>query len=63
MSLLEDGLIPAGQECPFKDQCEVAIEGRCYHNGKDHTVAFSCGLARAFEIIFRNQYEKEEANV
>ena len=50
--LLVDGCIPKGEDCPFKDQCGLAINRSCsYEKLEDKTNhIFSCGFARAFEI-------------
>lgn len=51
---LVDGRIPAHTECPFRTQCAFAIRDACSHKGKDHNVPFSCGAARAYELVNRN---------
>ncbi len=51
---LVNGRIPIGQECPFRDQCHEAANGDCAHQGAEHTVAFSCGYARLFDIMGRD---------
>jgi len=48
---LKGGMIPVGSECPFKSHCEYDKSGDCHHMGKEHPVAFSCGLARAFDMF------------
>lgn len=48
---LVDGKIPPKTVCPFKDKCELAKEDRCFHQGLDHQNAFSCAVARGFEIV------------
>jgi len=51
MSRLQNGLIPPETVCPFVDKCAVAVAEMCFHHGKDHTRPFSCGVARAFDIV------------
>jgi len=46
--VLINGCIPAYTECPFKDKCRPT---RCHHKGKKHEVPFSCGFARAYDLI------------
>lgn len=48
---LQNGLIPPGTPCPFKDQCRAVAAGLCKHKGTEHRVPFSCGFARAFEMF------------
>lgn len=50
-SQLVNGRIPIGQECPFRAECAEAQNGHCAHKGTEHTVAFSCGYARLFDIF------------
>lgn len=50
---LTNGLIPAHTICPFRVVCEVAKSGQCHHASQDHTVDFSCGLARGFAQVHR----------
>lgn len=57
MTKLVDGKIPALTECPYKDECPMARTS-CHHKGKDHTVPFSCGAARAFALI--HKYEPKQ---
>lgn len=55
---LVDGRIPAHTECPFKANCfqtNYGMIGRCYHEGINHMVPFSCATARSYEIIERNK--------
>ena len=51
----DEGKIPLGVNCPFKDRCSLVndpnINIRCKHKGKEHTVPFSCASARMFEIM------------
>lgn len=50
---LQRGLIPPHTVCPYRQECpEVDV---CSHGGKDHTVAFSCGLARLFDLMQRRE--------
>lgn len=56
-SKLVKGKIPPHTECPYRETCSKPGRDLCNHLGKDHTVEFSCGLARAFDII--NRYEKD----
>jgi hypothetical protein len=55
MSKLVDGLIPAGQECPWKKQCRFAHLEMCHHRGTQHEVPFSCALARGFDLVDQKQ--------
>lgn len=53
---LVDGRVPAGSSCPFSARCglkEVACNGDgCpVSDGKTTGVAFSCAVARAFEMF------------
>lgn len=50
------GKIPAKQECPFRERCGY---DKCAHKGKEHNVMFSCGFARAFDLLDR--YETTES--
>lgn len=50
-SLLVTGLVPAGAVCPFTDKCGVRSDGNCKHKGAQHEVAFSCALARAYDLL------------
>ena len=45
---LVDGCIPPYTECPYKSKCVMV--NNCYHLGRKHNVAFSCGFARTFEV-------------
>lgn len=47
MSELEEGFIPKGKECPWKNQCAIFLEGFCKHTGGYN---FSCASARGFDI-------------
>lgn len=44
---LVDGSIPRNTECPYKQMCDFS----CQHQGINHDVPYSCGSARAYEII------------
>jgi hypothetical protein len=57
-SKLLDGRIPAYQECPFRKDCRIAQDNECHHMGKFSANEFSCGLARAFDLIQR--YERKQ---
>jgi hypothetical protein len=50
---LVKGKIPVNTPCPFKDECSSAKNKTCAHKGLEHTVSFSCGYARAFQIFKR----------
>lgn len=50
MTQLVDGCIPANTPCPFRDRCEVAQGNVCRHQGEHHDCAFSCAIARAFDM-------------
>lgn len=56
-SKLKNGLIPAGTECPFKDECNSSL---CKHQGVWHTVNFSCAFARGFDLIHRKDGEEAQ---
>ena len=45
---LVNGCIPPYTECPYKSKCVMV--NNCYHLGRKHSVAFSCGFARTFEV-------------
>ncbi len=62
-SKLVDGRIPAGTKCPFKGECEYYKAGECGHFGKDHTVAYSCGVARLYDVtnIYASRFESKQA--
>ncbi len=51
MTNLVRGLIPIGQVCPYRSECTEAQNGDCGHKGVEHTVPYSCGLARMFQIF------------
>lgn len=52
---LINGLIPKGTECPFMNKCPEWKNSECAHLGVQHTVDFSCGLARLIDIIERER--------
>jgi len=56
-SLLTDGKIPKHTMCPFDNTCDIALNGSCDHLGIEHARVFSCGIARAFDIIQRNNQD------
>jgi hypothetical protein len=51
MSKLVEGRIPANTVCPFRSQCKSASDGTCGHQGVEHPVAYSCGIARLINIM------------
>ena len=52
MTKLTDGMIPPHTECPSISKCKLAgTQGQCSHEGEQHEVAFSCALARAFDLM------------
>lgn len=53
---LEDGCIPIGVSCPWKEKCEMAEV--CFHKGINHTTPFSCAAARGFDLI--EEYNTKE---
>ncbi len=50
---LINGRIPAKEECPYKSRCPIEKAGACKHQGVNHPVAFSCAMARGYELIDR----------
>lgn len=58
-SKLIDGKLAAHQECPFRDQCEIARDNACRHLGVFHKVPYSCASARAFDLI--QSYKADKA--
>lgn len=56
-SKLVAGRIPAHTECPFRAGCAIAANSTCHHKGTEHNVEFSCGAARAYDLIQRNEAE------
>ena len=55
MSVLVEGKIPANTECPFRNECNEAANGDCGHQGTAHTVPYSCGYARLFNIFTKDK--------
>lgn len=51
MNKLVQGKIPVGTVCPFRSMCNYAKNNDCGHKGVEHTVAYSCGAARLFNIM------------
>lgn len=51
------GKIPAHTECPFRANCPMAANNTCHHKGTEHNRDFSCGAARAYDLIERNEAE------
>ena len=49
-----NGKIPAGQVCPYRDQCLSARDERCNHMAVEHLVPYSCGTARMFQLIVKS---------
>ena len=49
-SLLIDGKIPARTICPFRVKCDSALADACPHLGYNHEKAFSCAIARSFDM-------------
>lgn len=47
MSRLQNGLIPPGTVCPFRDRC---TEQNCQHLGIDSPYTFSCYQARYYDL-------------
>lgn len=45
--LNDEGCIPAGEACPWRQQCSSAVKGVCNHNMQTN---FSCASARAFDL-------------
>lgn len=60
-SLLVDGNIPAHTTCPFAGECGLNKDGNCGHQGVNHTVDYSCALARAFDLRHRTSGENDNA--
>ena len=52
-SKLLAGKIPARTECPYVNICDIKAMGECNHQGINHTMSFSCGVARAYDICHR----------
>jgi hypothetical protein len=54
LTKLVAGRVPAHTVCPFRSQCAFVANSTCHHKGEQHAVAFSCGAARAYDLIQRN---------
>jgi alcohol dehydrogenase class IV len=59
-SRLKAGKIPANTVCPFRAGCAFAQDtdahhSMCHHQGEDHPIEYSCGAARAFDLMERNR--------
>ncbi|MBC8427511.1 MAG: hypothetical protein H8D97_01325 [Proteobacteria bacterium] len=61
VKLNSKGLIPAGEFCPFKNNCNLWLNkarkdqfmnqsGSCIHKGTNHKTEYSCGVARGFDF-------------
>ena len=53
----ENGYIPAHKECPFWKYCCPKTYGQgigCKHTGVNHSVPFSCAMARGFDLNAEN---------
>jgi hypothetical protein len=57
--MLTNGLIPAHTECPYSSECTLRMDDECGHGGTAHKVAYSCGLARLFDIDRRSVTEEQ----
>lgn len=55
---LANGLIPAGQGCPFLDRCKFKVHTCPGVDGKTKENNFSCAAARAFSLA--NEADKEK---
>lgn len=51
-SQLVNGRIPPHTPCPFTAQCP-SHGNSCGHKGVEHIMAYSCGYARAFDLLQR----------
>lgn len=58
-SLLIDGKIPADQRCPFVEACE--LKQNC-SKVEATPIMFSCGAARAFDLIRVTKMAKQFRN-
>lgn len=58
-SKLVFGAIPAHTECPFLEECSKGTM-KCFvgHKGKDHSVDFSCAIARGLDICSSKKEKK-----
>lgn len=59
LSKLVDGLIPKFQKCPFEEECDSDCAGK----DEKRQCAYSCGLARAMDIVDRRTQQKISAEV
>ncbi len=59
MSKLVGGNIPKHTECPFMSKCPEWENGYCAHLGVQHTIDFSCGLARLIDMIEIGEARKQ----
>lgn len=48
---LIEGKIPKGKFCPYANICETYNSGKCFQDLAFNKTEFSCGLARAFELV------------
>lgn len=53
---LVNGLIPAGEPCPFAAKCGLIMD-RCPVEGKVKSHAFSCAAARGFSLCMLHPNE------
>lgn len=56
-SKLVDGLIPPHTTCPFAGKCADHDMGLCRHNGVYHATTYSCGFARAYDLLGRRGHD------
>jgi hypothetical protein len=54
LTKLANGKIPAHTVCPYRSQCPFVENNTCPHSGEQHTIAFSCAAARAYDMIQRS---------
>lgn len=54
--MLVKGLIPAHTECPYRGLCKMTAG--CHHQGVEHPVPFSCGMARFLKVVVKEMKEK-----
>lgn len=50
MSHLTNGNVPAGENCPWKSQCEISL-GRHCDQSVENNIEFSCAVARGYDIV------------
>jgi len=55
---LINGLIPAGEPCPFRDRCKFKVHTCPGEEGKTKPNNFSCAAARAFSLA--EEADKEQ---